>query len=323
MKVHLIGPGAVGTLIGGLLRLNGHDVTLVGKSAEKQPAAPLRIIHPSGWMQAEGLRFVGPEAARDGAEAWIVTLARHHLHGMRRPDFTRLTGGGDGPVFFFNCDPAEPERLALPPERTRFGVTLLSAVRLQEGEVELAAPDPVLIVEKGPESDTLFKGLGAHGFRVLAVDDALPSMWSFFVFQLLFLPVALCNLTLPAFLASADGREVAGSIIREGLLTMEKLDQPLAPLPVMDPRDLLQRIEKKPTAFESAKNAPDRSYNSILQALLTDRPVEATYLNRRLVEMASSAGVHLTWNWRVLQKAGRVTSLGFYKDPGELLRSLA
>jgi hypothetical protein len=40
------------------------------------------------------------------------------------------------------------------------------------------------------------------------------------------------------------------------------------------------------------------------------------------VEIASSAGLHLTWNWRIMQKASRITSLGFYRDPPELLKAL-
>lgn len=328
MNTTIVGPGAIGSLIGGLLRVGGHEVTFVGKSgasggaAGRGPERPLRLILPSGWLLVEGVTHVGPEDGQREAAAWIVTLARHQLHALRRPDFQRITGGGDGPVYFFNCDPAEPERLALSPERRRFGLSLLTAVKLQEGEVELASADPALVVEKGPETDELFRGLRDHGFRILAVDDAAPYMSSFFLFQLLFLPMALCNLTLPAFLSSADGRELARNILHEGFLTMEKLDQPLAQLPAMDPRELVARIEKKPGSFDSARVMPDRSYNSVLQSYLTDRQIEAAFLNRKLVEMASSAGLHLTWNWRLMQKLGRVSQVGFYRDPGELLHSL-
>ena len=83
------------------------------------------------------------------------------------------------------------------------------------------------------------------------------------------------------------------------------------------------RLEKKPGSFEAAVELPDRAYNSVLQSLLKGKPTEASRLNRRIVEIASSAGLHLTWNWRILQKMSRVTGLGFYRTPAELLRSLA
>ena len=72
----------------------------------------------------------------------------------------------------------------------------------------------------------------------------------------------------------------------------------------------------------STRDLPDREYNSVLQCYLRARQLETSHLNRRLVEMASAVGVHLIWNWRVVQKAGRVAGAGFYRSPGELLRSL-
>ncbi len=324
MNVTLLGPGAIGTLLAGLLRVAGHDVTLVGRRDVPLPDRQIRITHPLGWLLAEGVRHaVATAAAARDAEAWIVTLGRQHVRGLRRPDFAGLVGKGEGPVFFFNCDPAEPGRLAMQADRCRFGVTLTTAVKLQDGDVELAAAKSALITETDHAVEALFAGLRQFGFQVVEVDDALPFMASFFLYQLLFLPIALCNLTVDAFLGSPEGRELALNILHEGFLTMEKTGQPLAPLPLMDPRDLMTRLDKKPESFGDRREEPDRAYNSVLQAFLTGRQAESAYLNRRLVEIASSAGIHLVWNWRVVQKAGRVAGVGFYRDPGELLRSLA
>ncbi|MCX7028601.1 MAG: hypothetical protein NTU62_00580, partial [Spirochaetes bacterium] len=61
----------------------------------------------------------------------------------------------------------------------------------------------------------------------------------------------------------------------------------------------------------------------MLQAFLTGRQHEAREITKRIVEMASEAGLSLTWNWRLFQKAGRVLSVGFFRDPVELARALA
>ena len=83
------------------------------------------------------------------------------------------------------------------------------------------------------------------------------------------------------------------------------------------------KLEKKPGSFDTDTGRPDRGFNSLLQCLLLRRPTEASQLNRRIVEIASAAGLHLTWNWRILQKVSRISGLGFYRTPAELLRSLA
>jgi len=271
----------------------------------------------------DGVNQQGPEAEPGTPDAVLVTLGRQHLHALRRPDFARLTATGEVPVAFFNSDPVETDRLAVPSEKLRLSLTLMTAVKLQDAEVELATEKPIILYEASPVLDRLFRDLASFGFQAVPVPDARPYLNSLLVWQLLFLPVAMCNTTLGVFLSFPEGRELAAGLIGEGCAAMEKAGMPMAPLPLMDPRELAMNLGKKPGSFESETGRPDRSYNSLLRCYLKGRPTEAPQLNRRIVEIASAAGLHLTWNWRILQKVSRVSGLGFYRTPAELLRSLA
>jgi ketopantoate reductase len=133
----------------------------------------------------------------------------------------------------------------------------------------------------------------------------------------------MCGATIPWFLSFAEGRELAAAVIGEGLKTMERAGRALARLPAMDPRALLERIGRRPQAFDSARELPDQSWPPMLQAFLTGRQHEAREITKRIVEMASDGGLSLTWNWRLYQKAGRAASVGFFRDPVELARALA
>jgi ketopantoate reductase len=323
MEITILGPGPVGTLIGGLLSLKGHGVTLRGRKNPGKAPSALRVVLPGGWQVAEGLRHAGPEDPVGTPDVILVALGRHHLHAERRPDFKRFVGEGESPIGFLNCDPAELERLAVPLERGKLCVTAMNAVMLQPGDVELSTGKPAIIFERSAALARTFKDLGGFGFQVTAVDDARPHANALFLFQLLDLPVAMCNSTLDLFLSCSEGRDLALAILEEGFETLDRAGMPVAPLPGMDPAELSQRIKRKPGSFDNARSTPERAYNSTLQSYLRARPIEAPHLNRRIVEIASAAGLHLTWNWRILQKASRVSSLGFYRDPGELLRSLS
>ena len=163
MDITVIGPGSVGTLIGGLLSMKGHRVTLRGRQQPARSACSIRIVLPDRWLVADGVRLEGPEDPVQEADAIFVTLGRHHLHAVRRPDFQRLIGTTDSPVAFFNCDPVEVERLAVPAERTLFCVTLMNAIKLQDADVELSSASPTLIYQKSP---VLGRSAGRDGFWI-------------------------------------------------------------------------------------------------------------------------------------------------------------
>lgn len=315
MDIVVIGPGAVGSLLGGLLRIEGHAVSLVGRRGPLEDRA-LRIVLPSGWATAAG--FTAPAPAEP--DLAMVCLGRHHLAGVRRGGLGLPPGARH--AVFWNVDPAQPSRLGLSGDRWSPGVALVSAVRLQQDDVTLAGERPVLVVERRSGAAGALRGLRRHGFTVSEVEDAVPYLDAAFVYQLLELPAAMCGAPIRWFLSFPEGREMAAAVLTEGLKTMDRAGRTLARLPVRDPRDLLSDITRHPKAFERARELPDQSWPPMLQAFLTGRQHEAREITRRIVELASEAGLALTWNWRLFQKAGRVASVGFFRDPVELARAL-
>jgi ketopantoate reductase len=316
MDIVVIGPGAVGSILAGLLRIDGHDISFVGRSGALEDR-PLRIVLPSGWKTASG--FTSP--APPDPDLAMVAVGRHHLAGIRRGGLAVPPDAGH--TVFWNVDPDQPTRLGFSDDRWSPGVTLLTAVRLQEGEVTLAGERPVLVVERRSGAAAALRGFRRYGFTVSEVEDAVPYLDALFVRQLLELPAAMCAATIPWFLSFPEGRALAAEVLTEGLKTMDRAGRILARLPVMDPRDLLERIRRRPRTFDRARELPDQSWPPMLQAFLTGRPHEAREITKRIVEMASDAGLSLTWNWRLFQKAGRVLSVGFFRDPVELARALA
>ena len=60
MELTVIGPGSVGTLLGGLLSLKGHRVTLRGRQPYPHRDRPVRVVLPDRWLVADNLRFEAP-----------------------------------------------------------------------------------------------------------------------------------------------------------------------------------------------------------------------------------------------------------------------
>lgn len=316
MDIVVVGAGAVGSLLGGLLRVEGHSVTLVGRSG---PVADteLRIELPSSWQIARGFGAQTPSAP----DLAMVCVGRHHLAGARRGELAVPAGARH--VVFWNTDPVQPPRFGFSDDRWSPGVTLVSAVRLQEGDVALAGERAVLVVERRSGAIAALRGLRRYGLSVVEVENALPHLDAALVYQLIELPAAMCAATIPWFLSYPEGRALARAVLAEGLKTMDRAGRALARLPVMDPRGLLERIDRRPQELERARDLPDQAWPSMLQDFFAGRPHEAREITKRIVELASAAGLSLTWNWRLYQKAGRVASLGFFRDPAELARAIA
>jgi ketopantoate reductase len=326
MDYAVLGAGAVGTLVGGLLAHQGHRVLFCSHGAAADVSGPdAKIIRLRLPRKRIVVREISVPAAgkpeRNGREAvdyLLVALKRHDLKKLL-PDFPAgLPVRPRQGVLFFN-NPGEHPAADAPVSSDC--LTLLNAVLLQPWDVEVTSPRAVLIYAKNSGIGGLlnFKSLG---FETLEVQDLKPYANSFFLWQLLFLPPALCHSTAGHFLSYPEGREIACRLLEEGLETFRRAGENLEKLPWMDPRELMRRMKRRPGDFTAARRDPDRGYNPLLQSLLRGRKTEVGELNRRLVRLASGVGVNASWNWRLAEKLEHVRRLDFYKDPAELFQAV-
>ncbi|MBN1697893.1 MAG: hypothetical protein JW881_10305 [Spirochaetales bacterium] len=320
MEIKIIGAGAVGSLIGGLLSIKGSDIFFLKNPENKSTPSShnLRIVLPDRWLVVEGI-------CKDGerkADMLFVTLKRHQVREITKEYLLPYMEDEKSEIIFFNCDIFDLSNFKPGNTPISFCLSLLCSVKLQSGDVELCSSSSCLIVEKKKHLKKLFAPLKDFGIKVLCVDEFEPYANSFFLTQLLFLPVAMCNTTLSHFLSYREGRELAVRVLHEGIKTFEKTRLPLGRLPLLDPQDLMIQLQKKPGKYDSARYEADRSYNSLLQSILLGKQTEVRELNGRLITMAKDAGVDPAWNWALMQKLSRVQRIGFYMNPAELLKGI-
>jgi ketopantoate reductase len=318
VNISVIGAGAVGSLLGGLALEDGHEVSFYGsEEASRQLASRgLRLVLADRWVRLPRVRT--GQQARQKPELTLVALKRHQLRELKR-----LPGAQPAaPVVFFNCEPEDARALVPSDVQLLSGYTLLTSVLLQHGEVELASRRSCLLLSKHPCLEQIAPAWRAGGIEVQFAEDLEPYSRSFFLWQLLFLPVALCHSTYEHFLLSEEGRRVAAGVLQEGLETFKRLGRKLRRLPIADPQELLATIQKRPHELAASAARPDRAYNSLLQSILRGRKTEVRELNEKLVRQATEAGVDPRWNWRLVQKLSRVVQAGFYGSALELCRAL-
>ncbi len=311
MRITVEGTQPAVLLLGGLLADQGHQVTVCAPAAEMEELERhgLRLVLPRGWVRlrrlATALSSPPPPAevvlCSDGEPADAAQEGQGRLRVVLDPDPQEAGGGRQGELG---------------------GLCLFTAVRMQANEVELCTRSPVLLLERGAPRE-LSAALKRAGVRTVKDEEPAASAASFFAYRLLHLPAALCHSTEPHFLSFPQGREIARNVLTEGVRVLQRAGFPLRRLPALDPQELLQELARHPERLEAARAAPDRAYNPLLQSILKGEPPAVDRLNGRLVKMASGVMLQARWNWRLLQKLGRVVRVGFFRDPADLYSTVA
>ena len=319
MKVRIIGDAPVATVLTGLLAEEKHEVAWnPGPAGSRRlkllkRRKEIRLVLPQGWIRTEAFSLSSSTKVR-AEELGVVAIPGRSL-GER-------VGSKGSTLLFLDCDPGVPDILAAPGATVFEGVSLLDTFELDPGSVEVATLRPWLVVEKNPLLCELKLCLKSRNISVLEVDDLLPYRNSLFLWKLLSLPVAMCHSTLKHFLSYREGREIAAHVLDEGMGVLARKAVELKKLPIMDPRDLLQKLEKKPGEFDRVRDLPDRSFPSALQYVLLGEGSVARGFNDRLIRMSSQTGVDPRWNWGLTRKLSRVLRVGFYRDPVDLYNAI-
>ncbi len=327
MKVRIIGDAPVATVLTGLLAEEKHEVVWnPGPAGSRRlkllkRRKEIRLVLPQGWIRTEAFSVSSSMKVR-AEELGVVAMPERSLGELKSAGAGERVGSKGSTLLFLDCDPGVPDILAAPGSTVFQGLSLLDTFELDPGSVEVATLRPWLVIEKNPLLRELKLCLKSRNISVQEVDELLPYKNSLFLWKLLSLPVAMCHSTLKHFLSYREGREIAARVLDEGMGVFARKAMELKKLPIMDPRDLLQKLEKKPEEFDRVRDLPDRSFPSALQYVLLGEGSVARGFNDRLIRMSSQTGVDPRWNWSLTRKLSRVLRVGFYRDPVDLYNAI-
>jgi hypothetical protein len=335
MKVRIIGDGPAAAVLAGVLAAEQQEVVWYPDADRRLKALrrnkEIRLNLPWGWLRTEGFQLSSSPLIKVGELGVIARRTRPMPAAATRAmpaDPQRAIGGRDKTLLVLDSEPGEQDaqseqRSFVPGTTVLRGLSLLEALEWDPGVVEVSAPQPRLIVEAGGRLGELQRCLKARRITVQEVGDLAPYRNALRIRELLSLPVALCHSTLGNFLSYPEGREIAVSLLEEGLQLYAHRGLPLGKLPLQDPRDLLQRLRRKPQEFDRVRMFPDRAYGEALHRLLAGDAGAAKHPHDRIVRMSAQTGIDPRWNWAVAQRLNRAIRVGFYRDPVELYNALA
>jgi len=344
MKFRIIGDAPAAALLTGLLAAEKQEVIwnpdIEGDERLKKlkQRREIRLILPGGWVRSENFGLSASARLKAG-ETGVVAIGDPGRLARADSASAGRIGSAGRTLLLLDCREEERKRIVNPGATVIRGLSLLEATEWDTGVVEVPAPRPRLMVETGPELQELKNCLKACLSTPLQtprrvrlkqrepgieeVEDLPACRNALDLWKLLSLPLALCHSTLGVFLSYEEGRQIALRVLQEGFSLLSHLEMPVARLPVMDPQELLQRLQRRPGEFDAGRNKPDRRFGTALGCLLRGQEKAARAPNDRIVRLSSQTGIDPTWNWALTQKVSRVRRTGFFRDPIELYNAIS
>lgn len=325
-RVAVLGAGAVGTLVGGLLAAREHAVTLIGRPKHVEAIARLGV-------RIEGLRQVVARvtattdlAAAAAAEVVLLTVKSQDTEVAIQGAARHIAR--DATVVSLQNGVRNPETIArvVGASRTVAGVVLLGATYLSPGVVQFDMNGRILL---GALDST---GAARASSAAALLADAVPTtttnaiqgaLWAKLVINLDLPVFALTGLAFPDGLRQPALRRVIMLAVNEGLVEVAAagidVDGTAAGQALRTKLALLQTSDADLDAHIKGARP---FLPSALQSRLRGRPTEVAYINGEIVRLADARGRTAPVNARLCALTGRLHGRPEFLTPEELERDV-
>jgi 2-dehydropantoate 2-reductase len=330
MKIAVIGAGAIGSVIGGLLSKAGEDVTLVGRKPHVDAIKQNGLIldGESGKMvirvkAAENLDFK-PDLALLTVKSQNVessvkkvqpflsgTLVVTMQNGVQSDDLVAGVLGKENiisSVVTFNCEFLEP------------GKALYS---------KLFSKTALLIGEPFGAEGNRLQSISALFNKALPTDiseDIRGAHWTKLLWNLITAVPAVTGLSYQEGNHYPQIRELNINLTKEGLEVIKLAGIKTALVPGM-PLSLIETMAIMPLSESSSmmKNIIEsgserRTLGSMLQSIKRDKTTEVDYINGEIVNLGKKAGILTPVNSLMVELVHEVETTGKFLTVDELAR---
>ena len=328
MKYGVIGLGAVGSIIGGLLAETlKNDVVLIGK--------PYQV----DVIQKKGIKIIGLDKKIENIQITsefseiknldviflcvksqdtetVANQIKNHLkktalivslqNGVRNKEIiSKITG-----------------------KTVLAGIVLFNAVYQNPGIVNLAIKGGILLENHEKNAENISNVLNRAGIKTILVDNINGFLWSKLILNLQIAVTALTGQTIKESIIDEDSRNIIIETMKEGIKIVEKSGIHLEKLPGADPKKIIKRLErynsltlKIGSIFIGVKK---NARNSMWQSLSRGRPTEIDYINGEIVNLAKKNNLKAPINTKLVELVKQAEKNPVFKNikPTELKKIL-
>jgi len=332
MKIAVIGAGAVGSVVGGLLSKAGEDVTLIGRTPHVD-AISQRGLLLDGESGTTVIQVAASESLDFHPDLVLLAVKTQDVECSVREVRSYLSGV---PLLTMQNGVRSDDLVAgiLGEEDLISSVVMFHSVFLEPGKVSFSNPTSrvdLLIGEPFGINANRLQRLSAllnRALRTHISEDIRGAHWTKLIWNLNNAVPAVTGLSIQENNRCPRIRELNIGLIREGFEVIESAGIKTAPVPGV-PLSLIKTMVKMPLLVSSfVVKSKTRSLGktpvltSTLQSIRRGRSTEIDYLNGEIVNLGKQNDVPTPLNSLVVELVHQVESTGEFLAVDELTRRL-
>lgn len=307
MKYAVIGLGAVGSIVGGILSRSEEDVLLIGKNNQIQS------------INKNGLRIEGIQK-----KPIIIKNLK------TTSDFSSLK---DVDVIFFCVKSQDTEELAkkikkylkksvviislqngvrnkdmiknIIKSETLSGIVLFNSFYIEPGYVRLTIKGDLLIEKDDSINPNVYRLLEKTSLKIKTANNFKGLLYNKLIVNLQIAVTALTNQTIKESIIDKTSRKILVATMKEGIEIVQKSGIVLETLPELDSRKMVKMFSR----FGSITlrigsrfiGLNDNARTSMWQSLMRDKPTEIDYINGEIVDLAKNNNLNAPINTRLVE----------------------
>ncbi|MEF8879376.1 MAG: 2-dehydropantoate 2-reductase [Candidatus Thermoplasmatota archaeon] len=318
MRFAVIGLGAVGTAVGGLLSNYEKDVVLIGKKPQVEKINKngieiylkrdkIKVHNPVVSSNLETLEDIDvvficvksqdtEKLAKDlkkniGKKTIIVSLQ----NGVRNKDFLKRHLKNE----------------------VLLSVVLFNVLYLEPGKVKITMPGCLYLQKTKKSSRKISEKLNQAGLKTKTVDNIKGYLWSKLIFNVQNAVTALTGQTLRDSFINRDSKKIIIEILNESLDIADNTDIETKKLPRFDPKKLIFKLRFLNSFLLkigiSLIGLNQNAKNSMQQSLLRNKKTEIDYINGEIVRLAEKNNLHAPLNYKLVELVKKVEEDKSYK----------
>ena len=309
MKYAVIGLGAIGSIIGGLLAKSGEKIILIGKKnqVEEIRKKGIKINGINNSISIDNVTVSTDLSLISNSDIIIICVKSQDTQNLAE-ELKKFIKKSTLIISLQNGIRNSKILKQITGNAVLSGIILFNALYIKPGEVTLTLKGGLILETNSLyniQVENLIKILNKFKIESILETDIEGFLWSKLVVNLQNAVTALTGQTIKESIVNKDSRAIIIASMKEGLDILKKLKIPYKTLPDIDPKITIRRLTILNSVLlkfgSRILKLDETARSSMWQSIYRKRPTEIGYINGEIVDLAKKNDLKAPINTKLVE----------------------